>query len=134
MGRTYLFECPHCEYRTAVSGGAERGLVCQVQTIRCQDCSALMDVPTRVRVTSAEIPRRLGLSRTDAWQDPLRRRFAQWHLQLPVNTAARNQWVTLTLRCPVSPLHRVEPWSHPGRCPRCGVFMDRTVTPYRIWE
>lgn len=134
MGRTYLFECPQCEYRVTVSGGREHGLACHVQTIRCGDCSALVDVPTRVRVAGREISRRLGLGEAAARQNQLRRRFAQWHLRLPVNTAASNQWFSLKLRCPVSPLHRIEPWSHPGRCPRCGVFMDRTVMPYRIWE
>jgi hypothetical protein len=134
MGRTYLFECPRCEYRVAVAGGVERGLVCQVQTIRCRDCSALVDVPTRVRVTGREVPRNPGLGRPDAWQDQLRRRFMDWHLQLPVGVASRDQWVALKLRCPVSPMHRIEPWTHPGKCPRCEVHMDRTVMPYRMWE
>jgi hypothetical protein len=134
MGRTYLFECPRCEYKVAVAGGAEQGLLAQVQTVRCRDCVALLDVPIRVRVASDEAPRSQALGRPDAWQDQLRRRFMNWHLQLPVGLAARNQWVSLKARCPVSPIHRVEPWTHPGKCPRCESYMDRTVMPYRLWE
>jgi hypothetical protein len=134
MGRTYLFVCPRCEYRVAVAGGVERGLVCQVQTFRCSECKALLDLTTRVRVESREVPRRLGLGRSEAWQDQLRRRFSNWHLQLPVGVTSRDRWVTLKPRCPVSPVHRVEPWTHPGKCPRCDVHLDRTVMPYRIWE
>jgi phage FluMu protein Com len=134
MGRTYLFECPRCEYRVAVAGGVERGLLCEVQTMRCRDCSALLDVPIRVRTESREVPRSPALGRSDHWQDQLRRRFTNWHLQLPIEIAARDQWVTLKPRCPVSPIHRVEPWTHPGKCPRCAVHLDRTVMPYRLWE
>jgi uncharacterized protein YlaI len=134
MGRTYLFECPRCEYRVAVAGGTESGLLCQVQTFRCSDCRALLDVTTRVRVESREVPLRPGLGRSDAWQDQLRRRFSNWHLQLPMGIASRDQWVTLKPRCLVSPIHRIEPWTHPGKCPRCEVHLERTVMPYRIWE
>jgi hypothetical protein len=131
MGRTYLFECPRCEYRVAVAGGVEQGLLCQVQTFRCRDCSTLLDVPVRVRVTDREGP---GPGRPEALQDQLRRRFTNWHLRLPIGAAARDRWVVLKPRCPVSPIHRIEPWTHPGRCPRCEVHLDRTVMPYRIWE
>lgn len=27
-------------------------------------------------------------------------------------------------RCPKSQTHTVEPWTHPGPCPRCGVTME----------
>jgi hypothetical protein len=133
MGRTYLFECPRCEYRAAVGGGLERGMLCQVQTIRCRDCSKLVDVPIRVRVTAREA-KKPGAMAGNAWQDRLSRQFTNWHLQLPVGIAARDQWVTLKPRCPINAVHRIEPWSHPGRCPRCDVPLDRTVMPYRIWE
>jgi hypothetical protein len=133
MGRTYLFECPRCEYRVAVAGGVERGLLCHVQTIRCRDCSKLVDVPVRVRVKGREVGRP-GLGRSDAWQDQLRRRFMNWHLQLPPGVTPGDQWITLKTRCPVSAIHRIEPWAHPGLCPRCDVHLDRTVMPYRVWE
>jgi hypothetical protein len=134
MGRTYLFECPRCEYRVAVAGGVEQGLMCRVQTFRCRDCSALLDLPIRVRAAGPDTPGPAGLGRPVAWQDQLRQRFMNWHLQLPIGVAAKDRWVTLKPRCPVSSFHRIEPWTHPGRCPRCEVHLDRTVMPYRIWE
>ncbi len=134
MGRSYLFECPHCEYRVAVAGGVETGLACEVQTIRCRDCSSLIDVPVRVRVSRTGVLPSAGLGRPDLWQDQLRWRFLNWHLQLPVDLARRRDWVSVKVRCPVSAGHRVEPWTHPGKCPRCDVYLDRTVMPYRIWE
>ena len=100
MGRTYLFECPRCEYRVAVAGGVEQGMLCRVQTIRCRDCSKLVDVPIRVRV-AAEEARKSGMGGTgDAWQERLRRQFMNFHLQLPVGIARRDQWLTLKPRCP----------------------------------
>lgn len=134
MGRTYLFECPRCEYRVPVAGGVERGLQCHVQTFRCQDCKALLDVPVRVRVERGEVPPFPGLGQPVAWQDQLRRRFENWHLQLPAGIARRNEWVAIKPRCRVSPIHRLEPWTHPGRCPKCDIHMERTVMPYRLWE
>src|ERR1700733_10263893 len=49
MGRTFHFECPHCQYRARVSGGADAGVNCAVQTIFCRDCRELFEVFTRVR-------------------------------------------------------------------------------------
>ena len=49
VGRTYQFECPYCQYRAKVSGGADSGVHCEVQTVVCRDCRELIDVFTKVR-------------------------------------------------------------------------------------
>lgn len=50
MGRTYLFECAKCGYRTQVAGGAERGYHVAVQTIQCLECRELRDAVTELKV------------------------------------------------------------------------------------
>ena len=54
MGRTYHFDCPYCHYQARVSGGADTGLNCAVQTIVCLDCRQLFDVFTRLRQREGE--------------------------------------------------------------------------------
>src|SRR5260221_7229367 len=49
MGRTFHFQCTQCQYHATISGGADSGLNCDVQTILCRECRALFDVFTRVR-------------------------------------------------------------------------------------
>jgi hypothetical protein len=49
VGRTYQFECPHCQYRAQVSGRPDDGVNCVIQTVVCRDCRALFDVFTRLR-------------------------------------------------------------------------------------
>jgi hypothetical protein len=44
------------------------------------------------------------------------------------------KWVSFKIRCPVSPIHRVHAWSDPGKCPRCGNFMEKNALPFRYWE
>jgi len=36
--------------------------------------------------------------------------------------------------CPVSEFHRVETWRYPGRCPRCGNFLEKNGFAYQIWD
>lgn len=137
MGRTYLFHCSKCQYRAAVVGGAERGLHCFIQTIRCRDCAALSDAPVRLRVSAGEIEQPYRLWRRNlltpsepAFPPP----WLRWHNRLAIGGSPKLRWVQVKVRCPVSAHHRVEPWSHPGKCPRCRADLERTLTPYRIWD
>ena len=137
MGRTYLFECPRCHYRTAVAGGADRGFHCYVQTILCRDCKALFDVATRVRV-----PVETQGPATSRWTNVIIRRnpvsdrpsAVTWQNRLLFVGGTRSQWVVVKPRCPNSPVHRIEPWNEPGHCPRCSTQLERTVMAYRIWD
>jgi len=142
MGRSYFFECSKCGYRARVSGRADRGLEFATQTIVCQDCKELFDAVTRLRVpqeASFVNSFRLGNSTM------LRPLFSPRHTskppafqivanRLPQFGAKQFKWLQFKLQCPASPLHRVESWSEPGKCPRCGVFLDRHALPYKIWE
>ncbi|MGH7867127.1 MAG: hypothetical protein ACREP9_05685, partial [Candidatus Dormibacteraceae bacterium] len=54
--------------------------------------------------------------------------------RLNVAGGKKYHWVQFPLRCPVVGFHRVQPWNTPDKCPRCGVYLERTVLPYRLWE
>ncbi len=133
MGRTYHFHCTQCQYHADVSGGADNGLNCDVQTIHCHACRELFDVFTRVR-------------RETGHQEPARKFSAFARPEIPpvllrdslfaAKRAAprRFEWQKIKPACPVSPKHSVEAWKHPGRCPRCHAFMEQEGIPFRIWE
>jgi hypothetical protein len=133
MGRTYHFQCTQCQYHADLSGGADSGLHCDVQTILCRECRELFDVFTRARhevgcmkfVQNFSAFKRLEIPPV-ILRDSL---FA-------AKSAAPRQfeWEKLKLACPVSATHFVEPWRHPGRCPRCYAFMAQDGLPFRIWE
>jgi hypothetical protein len=124
MGRVYAFICPHCQYRANVSGGTEQGYHCVTQTIVCLDCKTLHDVSLRVRVPEKSPgPKRL-LPDPSAHLPPM----------LLFGQPPRTQWLKLTPRCPAFPGHRIAPWTAPGKCPRCGIYLERAALPYRIWE
>ena len=136
MGRSYWFECSRCGYRAKVSGRADRGLNFFVQTIVCRECKELYDAVIRLRVPGqpkvvppgrAAFRSRL-LPKTGA---PTFQSVAGWLLYTGVK---QFDWRTFPLECPVSPLHRVESWNAPDKCPRCGVLLDKNVLPYRIWD
>jgi hypothetical protein len=141
MGRSYWFECSKCGYRVKVSGRADRGLNFCVQTILCRDCKELYDAVTRMRM--ADVPglalgqpagrlRRPGFlerarnSVPPTFQSALNRLlyFGTW----------RFKWVQYKAQCPVSPAHRIQIWNEPDKCPRCGILIERTALPYRIWD
>ncbi len=128
MGRVYTFTCPRCEYQARVSGATETGFHCVTQTVSCRDCRALHDVTVRLRVaetTEAAPPKSAKkLPAPDAFRPPL----------LLFGQPRRTRWLELKPLCPVSPSHRIEVWTAPGKCPRCGMFLDRDVMPYRIWD
>lgn len=132
MGKTYLFECPQCHYRVKISGGADGGRHCEIQTVICRACRELYDVFTRQQ------------RRADAVD---RVRFPGFYRpEIPpvvlgsgsINPAAKPPapliWRELAPACPVNAKHFVEPWNDPGRCPRCGNFMEKIGFPYRAWD
>jgi hypothetical protein len=127
MGRVYTFNCPRCEYRAHVSGGAEEGLHCRTQTIVCRDCRALHDVAVRVRVPEEK---KQPLAKTKLL--PVKEN----HLppMLLFGKPPRVNWLELKPCCPTNASHRTEPWTAPGKCPRCGGFMERDVMVFRVWD
>jgi hypothetical protein len=147
MGRTFHFECAHCQYQARVGGGADSGINCAVQTIVCLDCRRLFDVLTRFRLRHDEdvsppavtktksshshLPRQVDIPPFALVQNPWNI-FAQGHRASAALPDRR--WVEAALACPVAALHRVKPWSAPGRCPRCGNYLERNGLPYRLWE
>ncbi|TAL00244.1 MAG: hypothetical protein EPO07_09950 [Verrucomicrobia bacterium] len=142
MGRTYLFECPKCNYRAYVAGGVSEGAWFAVQTIVCADCREVLDavvqmkfpVPdlieplqkTRGRKRKLQLPRLDTPATAPSFQAALNR--------LPPEGAKSYRWVKFKLTCPVSPKHRIEPWVSPGKCPKCGLFMDGNALPFRVWD
>jgi hypothetical protein len=136
MGKTYWFECARCGYRAKVSGKEERGRYFHVQTIRCRECAKLFDAIIKARLPvqkprppQASPPRQMRLR---AIATPPR--FEDLVNQLPPSGLKTLSWVKYPAQCPASATHRVEPWLHPGACPRCGVFMEMHGLPYRLWD
>lgn len=133
MGKTYLHECDKCGYRCKVAGGRAEGRDLLVQTICCKDCRALYDV-----VVALRSERRLTLRRNV--RSALSKRTetaptvesALRRLRIPASTT--REWREFPLACPVSPLHRISEWKSPGRCPRCGAYLEQSALPYRVWE
>jgi hypothetical protein len=133
MGRTFQFNCTQCQYRARISGGADSGLNCEVQTILCRECRELFDVFTRVRrlvghkefagnfptFTRLEIPPVILRDSLFATKRAEPRQF---------------EWQKMKLACPAVPKHFVEAWKHPGHCPRCYAFMEQEGLPFRVWE
>jgi len=128
VGKTYHFECPVCQYRAKLSGGADNGLHCEVQTMICRDCRELFDVFTRLR-------RREGFEETIKFP-------AFFRPEIPPVILRENNggkpcplvWKKFTPACPVSAKHFVETWNDPGRCPRCGNFLEKNGLPFRLWD
>lgn len=140
MGRSYWFECSKCGYRASVSGRADRGVAFCVQTILCRDCKELYDAVTRVKIPdpagtsghSAGLrPAQFStlscsLSRAPSFQAVLNR--------LPHTGVKHFRWLPFKIQCPVSPRHEVECWNEPDQCPRCGLYLEKAVLPFRIWD
>jgi hypothetical protein len=126
MGRTYQFECPQCHYRARISGGADSGLHCEVQTVVCRDCRELLDVFTKVR-------RREGASEAIKFPAFFRPEIPPVILR-DASIKAALVWQKFSPACPVAAKHFVEAWNDPGRCPRCGNFMEKNGLPFRRWD
>jgi len=122
MGRTYLFECSRCGYRVCVAGGADEGDHFAVQTIACADCKALHDAVIRMRIS----PR---LKENPPTTAP---KFAAVSNRLPPRGG--RHWLKFKAACPISLLHRIRLWGQPGKCPRCGMFLERDGLPFRVWD
>mgnify|MGYP001544590330 CR=1 FL=1 len=113
-----------------------------MQTILCWDCKALYDAVIRLRVAE---PAPLGGAGRQARPEQFRRLRAKLGPDHPPDFASalnrllhlgggRQRWREFKLRCPVSPLHRIERWNAPGPCPRCGLWLEQNPLPYRIWD
>jgi hypothetical protein len=137
MGRTYLFECSRCGYRAKVSGGADRGFHFAVQTICCCECTELYDA-----VTDLKVP---GTPSWSGWKlKPSRAESARTPTKPPTFQAALNRlmfpgdkrfrWLHFKAVCPVVAQHRVKDWQQPGKCPKCGYFLEYNAVPFRRWD
>lgn len=142
MGRSYWFECSKCSYRAKVAGKADRGLHVFVETVTCQDCKELYDAVTRVRIpdeahpqgrlTSFGLRRAISLAQLRNSKGPPA--FQSVLALLPYTGVKRFKWLHFKAQCPVSPTHEVQAWNAPGKCPRCGLLLEKNTLPYRIWE
>jgi hypothetical protein len=113
-----------------------------VQTILCRDCKDLHDAVTKLRIPDEVVPSLqragLGLKGRKLWdaQRPPNRppSFDVALNRLFYRGVNRFRWIQFKLQCPVSPIHRVQDWTDPGKCPRCGIYLERSALPYRIWD
>ena len=64
-------------------------------------------------------------------EQPLRE-FSEKPVASPALTASF--WEDRKIFCPIGKTHRVEPWHDPGRCPRCGNFIEKNGFPWKIWD
>jgi hypothetical protein len=138
MGRTYLFECAKCGYRVTVAGGGERGPQLAVQTVHCLDCRELHDavIELKVPATTAQLAR-WKLKPTPFDPGPTEEKppkFADALNFLVIGSGKRFRWVKYKLVCPVLARHRVRLWKQPGKCPKCGVFLEGSGTPFKVWD
>jgi len=136
MGRSYLFECSKCGYKAKVSGGQDSGFSFAVQTAACRDCRMLFDSVVRLRVPDAGIRnssafQTIRLRKSESEKPPT---FESVLTFLPPVGVKKFKWVLYKIRCPVSLAHRVHPWLDPGKCPRCGAFMEKNALPFRYWD
>jgi hypothetical protein len=136
MGRSYLFECSKCGYKASVSGGPDSGFEFFVQTAACRDCRILFDSVVRLRIPDTG-PRllsdfqRMRLRKSESETPPA---FEAVLNRLPPVGIRKFRWMQFKLRCAISLAHRVHAWSDPGKCPRCGDFMEKNALPFRYWE
>jgi hypothetical protein len=139
MGRTYLFECAKCGYRVTVAGGAARGPHLAVQTIHCLDCRELHDAVTDLKVPATPAPKLKDwkLKPTPFAPGPSEEpppTFAAALNYLVIGSGKRFRWVHYQTACPVAARHRIRVWKQPGKCPKCGVFLDGGGTPFKVWD
>jgi hypothetical protein len=142
MGRTYLYECPKCGYRARVSGGLDRGLSFHIQTVFCRECGVLYDSIVRAKVACGYAGSRVRQELQRAWASRSSAVSNFPEAPPPIESvlnrlpfrARQFTWVQFKPRCPVSALHRVDPWVDRGKCPKCGGHLEKGALPYRVWE
>ena len=139
MGKSYWFECSRCGYRAKVAGRADDGLHLAVQTIVCQDCKELYDAVTQIRIVNGSSPMFHGkLSRAPIDElnnsKPPPPGFPWASNRLRFMGEKISDWLKFPLQCPVSSAHKILPWNEPGKCPRCGVYIEKNILAYRIWD
>lgn len=142
MGRSYIYECPKCGYKARVSGRADDGLNFSVQTILCRDCKALHDAVIRLRAVE-DLAARMRNPFQQFQRSMSRATRAAPRLPPPFDVALNRlryiggkgtRWIRYRLGCPVSPYHRVRAWNEPDQCPRCGLYLERSALPFRLWD
>jgi len=136
MGRSYLFECSKCGYKASVSGGVDKGFEFWVQTAACRDCRILFDSVVRRRIPDTGLKtafdfQRLRLRRAEQETPPTLEAALN---RLPPVGVRKFKWVSFKIRCEVSLAHRVQAWNEPGKCPRCGSFLEKNAIPFRYWD
>ncbi len=147
MGRTFQFECPQCHYQACVSGGADAGINCAVQTIVCLDCRRLFDVFSRLRSRAgtgepapAEAKAKTGRTLLPAGGNipPFWLKQNSWSAFAPGRRSSdppkARCWTEVKPVCPVAAAHRIQFWNTPGRCPRCGNYLEKNGLPFRLWD
>src|SRR5262249_29958690 len=139
VGRSYWFECGKCGFRAKVSGRADRGLNFAVQTIHCRDCKSLYDTVIRLRVPDALNECLRPSLRTQNLLSPQKTvssppTFEAVLNRLPFKGIRQFKWLRFKPQCPLSAYHRVEEWNAPAKCPRCGVYLEQSAMPYRLWD
>lgn len=105
MGTRYQFVCKHCNYEATVSGGDDVGMMCRTTTICCPDCGELFDVVT------SEKPWDESATMSD---DKLVCPGVKPGLTTKRGVKNRSKST-----------HRVQRWSFPGPCPKCGKAMSQ---------
>ncbi len=136
MGRSYLFECFKCGYKASVSGGADKGFEFWVQTTACRDCRILFDSVVRWRIPDTGLKtafdfQRLRLRRAEQETPPTLEAALN---RLPPVGVRKFKWMSFRIRCAVSLAHRVQAWNEPGKCPRCGSYLEKNAIPFRYWD
>jgi len=142
MGRSYHFDCSRCGYRVAVSGGSDTGVRFWVQTIGCRDCKALHDAVIRLKVVDGPLLSRwrnvwsfMRQKASPSSRHPSRApSFQEAIARLAILSAQSSRWVEFRAQCPISSSHPIEVWNEPGKCPKCGHFMEKGALPFRLWD
>lgn len=109
-----------------------------MQTVVCHDCRELFDVFTRIRKRRQPVIARRTLMNSEIIIPPALlvehpvREFPEKPEPRPL--PAPTFWEDREISCPIASSHRIEPWRDPGRCPRCGNFMEKNGLPWKLWD